>query len=175
MRSLGALLWPVFSIAILAVPGVHSNATADVASPAQAQIRAGRELFRSKAQCQFCHGWAGDGAGEAHSPGGAANLRKTKLSRAQLMLVIACGLPGTAMPHFDAYAYSEGQCYGQRGDGAPIAANPPRPLQPREIAAIVEYLVADVVGRGNPTREECMKFYADAAACTEYPGGGGGR
>jgi mono/diheme cytochrome c family protein len=171
MRPLAALVCQVLAMQLVATSGVYSQSAAADAAPAQAQIRVGRELFKSKAQCQFCHGWAGDGAGEAHSPGGAANLRKTALSRAQLLLVIACGLPGTSMPHFDAYAYSEGRCYGLRDTGARIAANPPRPLQAREIAAIVDYLLADVVGRGNPTREECMEFYADAAECAEYPSG----
>ena len=41
----------------------------------------GRRLFLDKAQCSYCHGWAGDGAGEPQSNGGAANLRNSSLAR----------------------------------------------------------------------------------------------
>src|SRR6201996_500794 len=61
----------------------------------------GRRIFQDKAQCVFCHGWAGDGAGAPQSSGGAANLRETKLTREQLIEVISCGRPGQAMPRFD--------------------------------------------------------------------------
>src|SRR5712672_3460112 len=72
----------------------------------------GRRIFLEKADCQYCHGWAGDGAGGGQSPGGAANLRKSQLDRATLITVIRCGIPGTAMPHFEEEAYSDQRCYG---------------------------------------------------------------
>src|SRR5712691_9251576 len=72
----------------------------------------GRRLFLEKANCDYCHGWAGDGAGQGQSPGGAANLRRSQLARDQLITVIACGVPGTAMPHFDELAYTDQRCYG---------------------------------------------------------------
>ena len=50
------------------------------AAPARADDYAfGRRLFLDKAQCLYCHGWAGDGAGEPQSNGAAANLRVTPL------------------------------------------------------------------------------------------------
>ena len=64
----------------------------------------GERLFRDKADCQFCHGIDGDGRGDPRSPGRAANLHETQLNRDQLIEVIACGRPGTEMPHFDKYA-----------------------------------------------------------------------
>ena len=72
----------------------------------------GRRLFLDKAQCLYCHGWAGDGAGEPQSNGAAANLRVTPLKRDQLIEVITCGVPGKAMPHFDEQAYTDKRCYG---------------------------------------------------------------
>src|SRR5438105_4916728 len=52
------------------------------ASAAGAQdVERGRRLFLEKADCQYCHGWAGDGAGAPQSPGGAANLRRSQLAR----------------------------------------------------------------------------------------------
>src|SRR5476649_1408055 len=71
-----------------------------------------RRLYLDKAQCSYCHGWAADGAGDPQSNGGAANLRQSRLNRAQLVTVIMCGRPGTAMPHFDESAYSDKRCYG---------------------------------------------------------------
>src|ERR1700761_3579742 len=65
----------------------------------------GRRIFQDKAQCTYCHGWAGDGSGEPQSSGGAANLRETKLTREQLIEVVSCGRPSRAMPRFDDQAY----------------------------------------------------------------------
>jgi hypothetical protein len=59
----------------------------------------GQRLFRDKADCQFCQGIDGDGSGDPRSPGRAANLHETRLSSEQLIEVIACGRPGTEMPH----------------------------------------------------------------------------
>src|ERR1700730_11651436 len=82
-------------------------ALAAAVPPARADDFAfGRRVFLDKAQCSYCHGWAGDGAGEPQSDGAAANLRVTQLQRAQLIEVITCGVPGKAMPHFDEEAYT---------------------------------------------------------------------
>jgi mono/diheme cytochrome c family protein len=51
----------------------------------------GQRLFQDKADCQFCHGINGDGRGDPRSPGRAANLHDTHLTRDQLIEVIACG------------------------------------------------------------------------------------
>src|SRR5437763_808902 len=75
-------------------------------------VAQGRRVFLEKADCQYCHGWARDGAGAGQSPGGAANLRRSQLDRATLITVISCGVPGTAMPHFDENAYTDKRCYG---------------------------------------------------------------
>src|SRR5215471_20141537 len=52
-----------------------------------------RRLYFEKANCDYCHGWAGDGAGQGQAPAGA-NLRETRLNRDQLVMVISCGLAG---------------------------------------------------------------------------------
>jgi len=167
--------WQVFLLSLLALASAQSQVPAAVSEAgseeAQARIRFGKELFSSKAACRFCHGWAGDGRGEAHSPGGAADLRRSRLTREGLLNVIACGRPGTSMPHFDAYAYDDGHCYGLRSnrDSSVIPPNPPHPLQPGEISAIVDYLLQDVLGKGSPTRAQCVEFFADAAPCGSYP------
>jgi mono/diheme cytochrome c family protein len=135
-----------------------------------------RRLFLDKAQCSFCHGWAGDGAGEPQSNGGAADLRQTQLTREQLVEVIMCGRPGTPMPHYDETAYTDKRCYDvtEKEIGAQVPALPPgSTLQKREAEAIADYLLAKVIGRGPVTREECEEaFGAGARSCGRYPNKG---
>ena len=111
----------------------------------------GQRVFQDKADCKFCHGAEGDGRGDPRSPGAGANLRQTILNKAQLAEVIACGRPGTEMPHFDKYAYDDDTpCYGMKA--ADIGADrPPDPhstsLTRREIDAVADYIVATFVGK----------------------------
>ncbi len=137
----------------------------------------GRRLFLDKAQCLYCHGWAGDGSGEPQSNGAAANLRVSTLKRDQLIEVIGCGVPGKAMPHFDEEAYADKRCYGVTAAdlGRDTPALPPgATLTPREIAAVADYLLAKVIGRGPViTRGECEEAYGDGARqCAGYATGG---
>jgi hypothetical protein len=139
----------------------------------------GRRLFLEKAECSFCHGWAGDGAGHPQSPGRAANLRMSSLDRASLITIISCGIPGTAMPHFDEFAYTDKRCYGateaELGSRTPTLP-PSSTLQKREIETVADYLLAKVIGRGAITREECFETLGERTrSCEEYPQGGTGR
>jgi mono/diheme cytochrome c family protein len=110
----------------------------------------GQRLFQEKADCQFCHGVNGDGRGDPRSPGKAADLHKTALDRDRLIEVIACGRPGTEMPHFDKYAYEDKACYGRSA----AELGPKLPLEPhstsltrREIEVLADYILATFVGR----------------------------
>ena len=110
----------------------------------------GQRLFQDKADCQFCHGINGDGRGDPRSPGRAANLHETHLTRDQLIEVIACGRPGTEMPHFDKYAYEDTDCYGLKGKnlGDDSARDPhSTSLTKREIEAVTDYILAKFVGK----------------------------
>jgi hypothetical protein len=119
--------------------------------PAFAQdVSFGDRLYHEKADCQFCHGPDGDGRGDPRSPGQAANLHKTILNRDQLIEVIACGRPGTEMPHFDKYAYEDKTCYG--ATAADLGDNVPHdphstPLTRREIEAVADFVVKTYVGK----------------------------
>jgi len=155
-------------VALLGVMMVVGSATAG----AQEDFSYARRLYLDKAQCSYCHGWAGDGAGEGQSNGGAANLRQTRLNRAQLVITIMCGRPGTAMPHFDEAAYTDKRCYGtteaELGKNTP-ALPPGSTLQAREAEASADYVLAKFAGRGAATRAECEEtFGKDARACGEY-------
>src|SRR5580704_16929430 len=135
-------------------------ALAPVGTLAQDDFAVGRRIFLEKADCGYCHGWAGDGAGQGQSPGGAANLRRSQLNRDSLIMVISCGIPGRAMPHFDDQAYTDKRCYGMTeaeiGDKVPPFP-PSTSLPRRDIEIVADYLLAKVVGRGPITREECVE------------------
>jgi mono/diheme cytochrome c family protein len=117
----------------------------------------GRRIFLEKADCAYCHGWAGDGAGQGQSPGGAANLRQSRLNRDALLMVIACGIPGRGMPHFDDQAYTDKRCYGvteaELGDKVPPLP-PSTTLPRRDIEIVADYLLAKLVRgiSGRPLR-----------------------
>jgi len=118
-------------------------------APAQ-NLSFGDRLFHDKADCQFCHGPNGDGHGDPRSPGEAANLHDTRLTRDQLIEVISCGRPGTEMPHFDKYAYDDTNCYGlaHQDLGADTVREPhSTPLTRREIEAVADYVIATFVGK----------------------------
>jgi hypothetical protein len=133
----------------------------------------GRRLFFEKANCDYCHGWSGDGSGQGQSPGGAANLRQSHLSREQLIATISCGVPGTSMPHFDELAYSDKRCFGMTEAelGSRTPALPPSTTLPRrEIEVLADYLLTNIIGRGSVTREECFeKLGGSARSCNDYP------
>jgi Cytochrome C oxidase, cbb3-type, subunit III len=110
----------------------------------------GERLYRDKADCQFCHGVNGDGRGDPRSPGKAPDLHQTRLDREQLIEVIACGRPGSEMPHFDKYAYEAKDCYGLSAEE--LGKNiPPDPhstsLNKREISALADFILATFVGK----------------------------
>jgi mono/diheme cytochrome c family protein len=110
----------------------------------------GRRLVRDKADCQSCHGINGDGRGDPRSPGKAANLHETHLDREQLIEVIACGRPGTEMPHFDKYAYEDTDSDGLGGKH--LGTNTPHyphsvPLTRRDIEAVADYIITAFVGK----------------------------
>jgi Cytochrome C oxidase, cbb3-type, subunit III len=142
--------------------------------PAPADVAAGLRLFRTKANCQACHGWAGDGRKlDTQMPDGA-NLRETQLDRDAIIKTIQCGRPGQGMPAFDRQAYSDGRCYGMKAadleKSGLTLTDPPSYLAAREINFIVDFLFAKVVGKGAMNHAACVEFWgSDVAACKEFP------
>ena len=89
------------------LPGGHGLSGSVVGRVQTDTVAAGGRLYRQKADCQACHGWAGDGRKlDSQMPDGA-NLRESILEREQLVFVIKCGLPGRGMPAFDRRAYAD--------------------------------------------------------------------
>jgi hypothetical protein len=143
-------------------------------APDPADIAAGMRLFRQKANCQTCHGWAADGRKmDSQMPDGK-NLRETQLDRENLITTIKCGRPGTGMPAFDKFAYSDGRCYGLKladlkARDLPMT-DPPATLAPREIEMLADFLFAKVIGRGPMTHAKCIDYWgSEVDACSEFP------
>ena len=156
---------------VLSVP---LGPAAQVQQPSDATIAAGRRIYHQKADCQSCHGWAGDGKKmDSQAPDGA-NLRTSQLDRDQLIFVIKCGLPGRSMPAFDRLAYTDERCLGRtRADLQRMGLRLPDPgatLQPREVERLTDFLLTKVIGQGPMDRAKCIDFWGDdVEVCDELP------
>ena len=166
------------AVAILGIGSHLSSARVPVSTVlAQARdasdVAEGMRLYLQKGDCQSCHGWAADGRKmDSQMPDGS-NLRETRLDRARLITTIKCGRPGTGMPAFDKFAYSDGRCYGKKQ--ADLRAyptrmpDPPATLQQREIELIADFLLAKVVGKGPMDHAKCVEFWgSETDACKEF-------
>jgi len=142
------------------------------AGPATAaNVALGKAVVDEKIKCGLCHGWAFNGlADDPRSPAGPS-LRSTILTREQLIEVIKCSRPGSLMPYFDARAYKDDRCYGVTAEDLGEDVPPFRgtALIGRQIEAVVDYLEANVIGRGAVTFEECVEHFGGPSGCDRYP------
>jgi hypothetical protein len=143
-------------------------------TPDADDVAEGMRLYRTKGDCQSCHGWAADGRKmDTQMPDGA-NLRTTRLSRELLLTAIKCGRPGKGMPAFDRLAYSDGRCYNMKtadlkSKGLDMP-DPPATLQIREMERILDFLQVKVIGQGPMTRAKCIEYWgSDVDVCKEIP------
>jgi Cytochrome c len=129
---------------------------------AQDRTDVGKQVFKS-ANCVGCHKWHGNGGGGYG--GDALSLRKTELTREQIIETVNCGRPGTGMPFHLRGAYESQPCYGltraQISDSMPPEAA--GFLRPGEVEAVVDYVIAHVKGKGEPTYDECIAFFGNAS------------
>jgi hypothetical protein len=162
-----------FAFLILAVTASFVPSLALAQTPDPDDIAAGASLFRKKANCELCHGWAGDGRKMDSQVPDGANLRETKLNRADVITTIKCGRPQLGMPAFDKFAYSDGRCGFKKADldKAGIALpDPPATLTAREIDNVADFLFAKVVGQGPMDHAKCVAFWGeDKDVCNELP------
>jgi len=137
-------------------------------APASDPTNAGKAVF-SKANCMGCHKWHGNGGGGYG--GDALSLRKTELTRDQIVETVSCGRPGTGMPFFTRGAYDEVKCHGMNRQDAG-AQMPPEAgtfLRPKDIEAVADYVIAHIKGAGEPTYAECVAFFSNASrVCDIY-------
>lgn len=140
-----------------------------------ASVARGARIWHDKAECNNCHGWAGDGmGGSLHHPGKPPSLRTTQLTRDQIRTTIQCGRPGTAMPYFDRFAYTDKRCYGMTEEFLKSRKMMPdraqTTLQADEIDAIADYVAIKLKGAGPVTRAECHAYFdATASRCGAFP------
>lgn len=129
---------------------------------------AGKAVF-AKANCVGCHKWHGNGGGGYG--GDALSLRKTALTREQIIETVGCGRPGTGMPFFTRGAYDEIKCYGMNRQDAG-AQMPPEGgtfLRQKDIEAVADYVVAHIKGAGEPTYAQCVDFFSSGSrVCDIY-------
>ena len=158
----------VAGIALLLMFGPSARAQ----TPSADSIAAGMRIYRQKADCQACHGWAGDGRKmDSQMPDGA-NLRTATINRARVIQTIKCGRPGRNMPAFDRLAYSDGRCLERtQADLDRLGLELPDPaatLQPREIEQLADFLFAKVIGQGPMDRAKCIEYWgSDVEVCAE--------
>jgi len=158
--ALGSLI-----VLLLLIP-IKANAQAPLSAEEARLLEFGKEIFKSKAVCQYCHKW--DASGDQGYGGNALSLRATQLTPEQLTEVVKCGRPGTGMPYHDRFSYTDKRCYGytreQMGKDMPPAGNDF--LSNREVEAVVKYLFAKDVGKGPATYEDCVDFWGkDTKQC----------
>src|SRR3954462_4737434 len=155
-----------FHLTAAAIAGVLAVAGAARAADA-GDVAEGMRLFLQKANCQQCHGWAGDGRKiDIQAPDGA-NLRESKLDRKNFVMIVKCGLPGTGMPPFDRLAYSDGRCFNKKeadlkAQGIKMA-DPPATLQPREVELLADFAFEKIVGKGPMDKAKCADYWGSAA------------
>jgi mono/diheme cytochrome c family protein len=139
MKVSGTAVGLLLTIAALA----SMSAPVSVWAQDAARVAAGEDAW-NKAGCFQCHGTSGEGGEGGEFPAGPS-LRATKLDRATLAETISCGRPGTPMPAWLDGAYARSTCYGLPKRPADVVLTPV--LSADEIAALLDYLMAEVVGR----------------------------
>mgnify|MGYP003350400301 FL=1 len=133
--------------------GASTRVRAQAPAPDPEDVAEGMTIFRTKADCQTCHGWAADGRKMDTQMPDAPNLRTSRLGRAGIIYAIKCGRPGRGMPAFDRMAYKDAaRC--NNTSTADLAKNgltlvdPAATLQPREVEMLADFLFTKVIGKG---------------------------
>jgi len=161
------LAFPAIAARIQSASGLWAAPLGHAQAPDASDVAEGMRLYLQKGDCQSCHGWAADGRKmDSQMPDGS-NLRETRLDRARLVTTIKCGRPGTGMPAFDKFAYTDGRCFGMKqADLKSPMPDPPATFQPREIELVVDFLMAKVVGKGPMDRAKCIEYWgSEVEAC----------
>jgi len=161
MFSIAALF---IAAAVLSAPCAVFGQSATTSDP----TAAGKAVFK-RANCFGCHKWHGNGGGGYG--GDALSLRKTELTREQIIETVSCGRPGTGMPFFARGAYDTVKCYGMNrqdaGNQMPQEAG--TFLRPNDIEAVADYVIANLKGKGEPNFAECTAFFGDTSrVCDVY-------
>ena len=158
---MGAAVTAVLAVMLWA-PGIARSQSAPDPT------NAGEQVFK-RANCMGCHKWHGNGGGGYG--GDALSLRKTSLTREQIIETVSCGRPGTGMPFFVRGAYDTSKCFDMnRAEiGDQIPPEGAAFLRPSDIAAVADYVLARLKGKGEPTYAECTTFFSETSrVCDIY-------
>jgi mono/diheme cytochrome c family protein len=155
----------IFALAVVAATAMP---TSFAAAQSAEHTEAGKAVFK-RANCFGCHKWHGNGGGGYG--GDALSLRKTELTREQIIEIVGCGRPATGMPFFARGAYDTVQCYGMTrkdiGSQLPPEAN--TFLRPNDVEAVADYVIVNIKGKGEPNYSECIEFFGSTSrVCDVY-------
>ena len=175
-RCCGTVMAAAVAVAFAGAVFLGSPVGAAQAAKADPEdVAEGMRLYRTKADCQTCHGWAADGRKMDTQMPDAPSLRTTRLGRAGVVYAMKCGRPGRGMPAFDRLAYTDAsRCNGTtladlKQNGQALT-DPPATLQPREIEMIADFLFEKVVGKGPMDHAKCVEYWGeDVDVCSEFP------
>ena len=118
-------------------------ALAPTGALAEDRVAWGQKIWHDKAGCRLLP-WLGRRRSRRLSPSGPTRRRSAprQLTRDQIRETIQCGRPGTSMPHFDRFAYTDKRCYDMTaadlGDQMPNRSQVT--LQRDEIDALADYV-----------------------------------
>src|SRR5262244_145371 len=147
--------------AILMVTTVALTCATAVFAQNEDKVKAGLAAWRNSG-CADCHGAFANGEKERDESPTGADLRRARLSAAEIKLAIRCGRPGTGMPSFEEGAPG---CPGGGGDLYPAPVN----LTADQIDDVVAYLQARIIGKGKITKQECLLYYTEKPDwCADY-------
>lgn len=179
-----ALICGVFFCALSGAPvpaawagEADGNANAvDPITYEEAKTHPGATLYKRK-NCMACHKWHGlGGTGYGATP---INLRETPLDYEDLVEVISCGRPGTAMPYHLKTAYKSYNCFDltreELGNDAPARGK--EFVSSRNIRDLVDFIVGYFKTHPEVTKEDCWLMFGEGAkSCRriDLSGGGGG-
>jgi mono/diheme cytochrome c family protein len=132
---------------------------------------AGKAVFK-RANCFGCHKWHGNGGGGYG--GDALSLRKTELTRDQIIEIVTCGRPGTGMPYFARGSYETNKCYEMNRQDVADRIPPEGGtfLRAPDIEAVADYVLVHIKGKGEPNYNECVTFFNNTSrVCDVYKEG----
>ena len=171
--GVGAVLASTVAVMLAVSAGVPVRAQGPAPDPED--VKEGMTIYRTKADCQTCHGWAADGRKMDTQMPDAPNLRQTRLGRAGILFAIRCGRPGRGMPAFDRQAYKDATRCNNTTE-ADLQKNglemvqPATTLQPREIEMVADFLFDRVIGKGQLDHAKCVAYWGgeEQDVCNEY-------
>jgi hypothetical protein len=164
-------LGAITHFALLAFAVMHGSVALAQSTSSSEPTDVGKAVFK-RANCFGCHKWHGNGGGGYG--GDALSLRKTELTREQMIETIICGRPGTGMPYFARGSYDTAKCYdmSRQDVGERIPPEGSTFLRPNDIEAVADYVLAQIKGKGEPNYAECVSFFGNTSrVCDIYNAG----